>query len=274
MAFESELESFRAYAEIYPDACILLIDTYDIIDGCNNAIIVGKELQAKGKKLLGVRIDSGDITYFSKEVRKLLDDAGLKDTKIVASNDIDEYIIKEIKTNGGIVDIWGIGTKLATCYDDPALGGVYKLVSLDDQPKIKVANEVEKITIPSKKQIFRLYDEKNIMTGDVIELAEKNNLEEGVVYDPLNPMRYYKVFNPDKIESLMKLKVQEGEIVEKLGDWHEARLTMEKDIKHLSEDSKRLLEPKQYKVSISETLYNLRTQLIQSHVNKKIWKEK
>ena len=273
MAFDSELESFRAYADIYPDACILLIDTYDIIDGCKNAIIVGKELQAKGKKLLGVRIDSGDITYFSKEVRKLLDDAGLKDTKIVASNDIDEHVIREIKTNGGMVDIWGIGTKLATCYDDPALGGVYKLVSLEDNPKIKVANEVEKITIPSKKQVFRLYDEKDIMTGDVIELAEKETLEEGLVYDPLNPMRYYKVSNPRKIESLLKLKVKKGKVIEKLGDWREARQTMEKDIKNLSEDSKRLLEPKQYKVSLSKTLYQLRTQLIKSHVSKKIWKE-
>jgi len=274
MAFDSELESFRAYADIYPDDCILLIDTYDIIDGCKNAITVGKELEAKGKKLLGVRIDSGDITYFSKEVRKLLDKAGLKDTKIVASTDIDEYLIKEIKTNGGSVDIWGIGTKLATCYDDPALGGVYKLVSLDNQPKIKVANQVEKITIPSKKQVFRLYDEDNFMIGDIIELLEKKTLDEDYVYDPLNPMRYYKVSHPKKIESLLKLKVKNGEIIKKLGDWREARETMEGDIYHLSEDSKRLLDPKQYKVSISKTLFELRTQLIQSHVNKKIWRHK
>ena len=132
---------------------------------------------------------------------------------------------------------------------------------------------MEKITIPSKKQVFRLYDEKDIMTGDVIDLAEKDALEEGLVYDPLNPMRYYKVSNPSKIESLLKLKVQNGKIIEKLGDWREARKTMEKDINLLSVDSKRLLEPKQYKVSISKTLYDLRTHLIESHVSKKIWKE-
>ncbi|MHA1329063.1 MAG: nicotinate phosphoribosyltransferase, partial [Promethearchaeota archaeon] len=123
MAFDSELESFRKYAELYPDNCILLIDTYDIIEGCKNAIIVGKELEAKGKKLIGVRIDSGDLAYFSKRVRKMLDDAGLNYVKIVASNDVDEYIIAEIQRNHGEVDLWGIGTKLATCYDDPALGG-------------------------------------------------------------------------------------------------------------------------------------------------------
>ncbi len=272
MSFDSELDSFRAYADIYPDACILLIDTYDIIEGCKNAIIIGKELQAKGKNLLGVRIDSGDITYFSKEVRKLLDKAGFQDTKIIASNDIDEYLIREIKTHGGSVDIWAIGTKLATCYDDPALGGVYKLVSLEEQPKIKVANQVEKITIPSKKNVFRLYDDDGIMTGDVMELIDKETLNEGDVYDPLNPMRYYRIFNPSKIESLLKLKVQKGMILEKLGGWHDARQKMEKDIIRLSEDSKRLLNPKNYKVSISRSLYDLRNSLIHSHVDRKIWK--
>ncbi|MFX1273728.1 MAG: nicotinate phosphoribosyltransferase [Promethearchaeota archaeon] len=274
MAFDSELESFRAYANVYPDACILLIDTYDIVEGCKNAIIVGKELEAKGKQLFGVRIDSGDLTYFSKEVRKLLDEAGLKDTKIVVSSDIDEHLIREIKTHGGSVDIWGIGTKLATCYDDPALGGVYKLVSLDKQPKIKVANEVEKITIPSKKQVYRLYDDDDLMTGDVMELVEKDTLEEDIVYDPLNPMRYYKLSGPSRIETLLKMKVDKGKIQGKLGNWREARQTMEIDINHLSEDSKRLLDPKKYKVSISKSLYELRTRLIQSHVDRKIWKKK
>ncbi|MHA1489218.1 MAG: nicotinate phosphoribosyltransferase, partial [Promethearchaeota archaeon] len=138
MAFESELESFRAYADVYPDSCILLIDTYDTLkSGAPNAITVGKELEARGKKLMGVRIDSGDLAYFSRKVREMLDDAGLTHTKIVASNDIDEFIIAEIKRNRGAVDLWGIGTKLATCYDDPALGGVYKLVEIDNIPKLK-----------------------------------------------------------------------------------------------------------------------------------------
>ena len=269
MAFDSELESFRAYAEVYPDNCILLIDTYDIIEGCKNAITIGLELKAKGKQLRGVRIDSGDITYFSKEVRKMLDNAGLTETKIVASNDMDEYLVKEIKSHGGIVDLWGIGTKLATCYDNPALGGVFKLVSFDGEPRIKVSSEVEKTTIPFKKQVFRIYDREDTMTGDVMELVENESLEEDVVYDPLNPIRYYRVSNPHRVEALLKLKVQNGRINHILGDWRKARETMEEDINHLSDDSKRLLNPKSYKVSISKSLHELRTELIQSHMNEK-----
>lgn len=269
MAFESELESFRAYAEVYPDNCILLIDTYDIIEGCKNAITVGKELKAKGKDLRGVRIDSGDITYFSKEVRKMLDNAGFPETKIVASNDMDEHLVTEIKSHGGVVDLWGIGTKLATCYDNPALGGVFKLVAMNNEPRIKVSSEVEKTTIPFKKQVYRIYDEDDIITGDVMELAEKKFLEEDVVYDHLNPLRYYKVSNTKIIESLLVLKVKDGKMKHKLGDWREARKTMEQDIIHLSDDSKRLLNPKNYKVSISKSLHELRTKLIQSHMNKK-----
>ncbi|MFX1397775.1 MAG: nicotinate phosphoribosyltransferase [Promethearchaeota archaeon] len=265
MAFDSELESFRAYADIYPDSCVLLIDTYDTIEGCKNAIIVGKELKKRGKSLLGVRIDSGDLTYFSKEVRKMLDQSGLNDTKIIASSDIDEYLIAEIKNHGGKVDIWGVGTKLATCFDDPALGGVYKLVSLDDQPKVKVASEVEKTTIPSKKNVFRVYDNNDIMTGDIIELAEKCTVENDVVYDPLNPMRNYVLSDTSRVESLLNGKLKKGKLVKTLGKWPAARKLMEEDISHLSDDSKRLLSPKRYKVSMSRELYHLRTQLIKHH---------
>ncbi len=274
MAFKSELESFRAYADVYPDSCILLIDTYDIIEGCKNAIIVGKELEKKGKRLIGVRIDSGDLAYFSREVRKLLDKARLTYTKIVASNDIDEYVIAEIKRQNGAVDLWGIGTKLVTCYDDPALGGVYKLVAMDDQPKIKIASNVEKTTIPSKKQVYRIYNGDDFMTGDVMELIEKDGLEEDIVYDPLNPLRFYKVLNPSRVEPLLKLKMDKGKLVDKLVGWQGARNIMEEDITHLPEGSTRLLNPQNYKVSISRSLHELRTKLIEYHMkdNEKIHK--
>ncbi len=269
MAFESELESFRAYANIYPDSCILLIDTYDIIEGCKNAIIVGKELESEGKKLLGVRIDSGDLAYFSRKVREMLDEENLTDTKIVASNDIDEYIIEEIQRHNGAVDLWGIGTKLATCKDDPALGGVYKLVEIDSQPKLKISNNVEKTTIPSKKLLFRVYNGDDYMTGDIMELIEKKSLEEDYVYDPINPLRYYKLTNPSRVEQLLKLKVDKGKPLSEYKGWREARKTMEEDISHLSDASKRLLNPQNYKVSISRSLHELRTKLIERHVGKK-----
>jgi nicotinate phosphoribosyltransferase len=268
MAFESELEAFRAYAEIYPKNCILLIDTYDTIEGCKNAVIVGKELEEKGEKLVGVRIDSGDLAYFSQQVRRILDNAGLDYVKVVASNDVDEYVIAEIKRNHGAIDLWGIGTKLATCYDDPALGGVYKLVEINQEPKIKISSNVEKMTIPCKKQVYRIYNGDGFMSGDIMELREKNNLEEGYVYDPMNPMRFYNLKNPARIEPLLHLRMEKGKLVTELSDWKKARECMEKDIEYLPDASKRLLNPQNYRVSISQSIHNLRTKLIDTYIGK------
>ncbi|MFO8019903.1 MAG: nicotinate phosphoribosyltransferase [Promethearchaeia archaeon] len=269
MAFDSELEAFRTYAEIYPDSCVLLVDTYDTLkSGVPNAIKVGKELEEKGHKLMGIRIDSGDLAYFSRKARKMLDDADLDYVKIILSNDVDEYIISEIHKQQGEVDIWGIGTKLATCYDDPALGGVYKLSDLDFEPRLKISSNVKKTTIPCKKQVFRVYDENNYMTGDIMELIENKILENQTVYDPINPMRHYALNNPTRVEPLLNLKVKEGKVVKPLGGWKEAREIMEEDISHLTESHTRLLNPQTYKVSISEQLHQLRTKLIDQHTAK------
>ncbi|MGV9200456.1 MAG: nicotinate phosphoribosyltransferase [Promethearchaeia archaeon] len=269
MVFDSELEAFRTYAEIYPDSCVLLVDTYDTLkSGIPNAIKVGKELEEKGHELVAVRIDSGDLAYFSRKARKMLDKAGLNYVKIILSNDVDEYVISEIHKQRGKVDIWGIGTKLATCYDDPALGGVYKLSVFDNKPRLKISSNVKKTTIPYKKQVFRLYDKDDYMIGDIMELIEKKTLKNQIVYDPLNPMRYYKLKNPARIEPLLELKAKEGEILGPLGEWKEARRTMEKDISHLNESHTRLLNPQNYKVSISEALHQLRNKLIDLHSSK------
>ena len=127
MAFDSELEAFRAYAKEFPNNCVLLVDTYDVEEGIKNAIIVGKEMKERGEKLTAIRIDSGDLTWLSKTARKMLDEAGLNDCGIILSNDLDEYSIKSIQAEGGVFTGLGVGTKLATAYDQPALGGVYKL---------------------------------------------------------------------------------------------------------------------------------------------------
>ena len=269
MAFDSELDAFRAYAKIYPDTCVLLIDTYDILKtGMPNAITVAKELEAKGKKLLAVRIDSGDLAYFSRKCRKMFNEVGLNYVKIIASNDIDEYIIDDIRHQKGAIDIWGIGTKLSTCYDDPALGGVYKLVEIEGAPKIKISSNVEKMTIPCKKQVFRIYDEKEIMTGDIMVPIEQKTVDEDYVYDPLNPLRYYKLSNPARVEALLKQKVKDGILLDASGNWKSARKIMEEDITHLSESSIRLLNPQKYKVSISKSLHKLRTKLIEEFLGK------
>ena len=270
MAYDSELEAFRKYAEVYPDACVLLIDTYNILEsGVPNAIIVAKELEAKGYKLVGVRIDSGDLAYFSREARKMFDKEGLNYVKIVVSNDVDEYIIEDIKHQKGSIDIWGIGTKLATCYDQPALGGVYKLTMMDGTPRIKLSSNVEKTTIPCKKQVYRIYDMNDIMTGDIMENVEKETVDEDIVFDPMNPLRYYKLTNPARVEPLLSLRVENGKPLEKYKDWRDARKRMEEDITHLSESSIRLLNPQTYKVSISKTIHELRTKLIKQYLEKK-----
>lgn len=265
-AFDTELEAFRAYAKAFPDSSILLVDTYDTLEsGIPNAIKVGKEIEEKGHNFVGIRLDSGDLAYLSKEARKILDEAGLEDAKIVASNQVDEHVIKEIKSKGGKVDIWGIGTKLVTCYDDPALGGVYKLVELDGEPKLKISDNIKKATIPSKKRLFRLYDENDKMTGDVIQLYQNEKFEGGKVYDPTNPLLSYEVKSPDKIEPLLKLKLKNGELTEEPKTWKDAQETMKQDIENLQEGSKRFLNPHLYKVSISRKLFELRKEIIESH---------
>src|SRR5690606_17112022 len=172
MSFDSELEAFQAYADSFPDNCILLVDTYDTINGVKNAIEVGKKLREKGKKLIGIRIDSGDLAYFSNVARKMLDEAGFTETKIVASNDLDEHILTSLKLQEASIDIWGIGTKLVTAYDQPALGAVYKLSAMKNQegewePKIKVSQQSIKINIPGLHNVRR-FTSKGTAVGDMI----------------------------------------------------------------------------------------------------------
>ena len=153
LAFDSELESFKKYAEVMPNNCILLIDTFNTMDGLDNAIIVAKELEKKNKRLLGVRIDSGDLAYLSKKARTKLDKNGLEYVKIVASNDLDEFLIKSLKNQKSKISVWGIGTKLVTAYDNPSLGAVYKLTAL----KNSEGNWDKKIKLSEQKINCLLY---------------------------------------------------------------------------------------------------------------------
>jgi len=165
-SFPHELDAFRAYAEVYPDSCLLLADTYDTIrSGVPHAIQVGQELREKGHELWGIRLDSGDLAYLSKEARRMLDEAGFPDASIVASSDLDEWIIESLKRQGARVDVWGVGTRLVTSFSCPALGGVYKLTAMDDggehmTPKIKRSDNPEKITNPGPKKVGRMYDQR------------------------------------------------------------------------------------------------------------------
>ncbi|MEL7376077.1 MAG: nicotinate phosphoribosyltransferase, partial [Bacteroidota bacterium] len=164
MVFPEEIEAFRAYAESLPNNATLLVDTYDTIAGVKNAIAIGELLAEKGHKLLGIRLDSGDLEDLSKKARHMLDKAGFTDTKIVASNDLDEYAIGSLRAQGAPITVWGVGTRLASCYDQPALGGVYKLSAIEDehgkwQPKVKRSEQAIKTSNPGRLQIRRYFDE-------------------------------------------------------------------------------------------------------------------
>jgi nicotinate phosphoribosyltransferase len=173
MSFGSELEAFRAYATAYPDGCVLLVDTYDTLDsGVPNAIQVAHELEAAGHRFQGIRLDSGDLAVLSQRARQMLDDAGLRDAKIVASSDLDELIIRDITAQGARIDLWGVGTNLVTSKDCPALGGVYKLSAAEEggemRPRMKMSNNIAKLTDPGVKELYRVMDPNGEWLGDVL----------------------------------------------------------------------------------------------------------
>jgi nicotinate phosphoribosyltransferase len=160
MSFDNELASFDGYAQAMPNNCVFLVDTYDTLEGVRNAIAVGERLRLRGKRLLGIRLDSGDLAWLSNEARKLLDQHGFQDTAVVASNDLDEHLIDSLRHQGAAISTWGVGTKLVTAYDQPALGGVYKLAMVARaggpfQPRIKLSDQAAKISNPGIQQVRR-----------------------------------------------------------------------------------------------------------------------
>jgi len=178
MSFGSELEAFRAYADSFPDNCLLLTDTYDTLaSGVPNAITVFRELRARGHEPVGIRLDSGDLAYLSIQARRMLDDAGFEKTLIVASNDLDETIIRDLKLQGARIDVWGVGTKLITSADRSAFGGVYKMCALETDgrmvPKIKLSDNPEKVTLPGRQELYRLYTADGMAAADLIALADE-----------------------------------------------------------------------------------------------------
>jgi nicotinate phosphoribosyltransferase len=173
MSFDSEEEAFEGYAQVLPNNCVFLVDTYDTLAGVQKAIVIGRRLRERGHKLVGIRLDSGDLAYLSIEARKLLDEAGFADASIVATNDLDERIIENLKLQGAKIAVWGVGTKLATAYDQPALGGVYKLGAIQDasgqwQPKLKLSEQIAKTSIPGILQVRRFAAADGTFSGDMI----------------------------------------------------------------------------------------------------------
>ena len=272
MSFDSELEAFRAYADTYPDACLLLVDTYDTIrQGIPNAITVFKELRAKGHEPLGIRIDSGDLAYLSKKARAMLDEAGFPNATITASSDLDEEVIFDLRAQGAKIDTWGVGTRLITSQNAPSLGGVYKLSALEKngemKPKIKLSENKGKITNPGYKKVLRIYDKaKHKALADLICLDEEQYDETKplTIFDPVDTWKKLRLTNYTLRELLVPVFVR-GKQVYHSPCLQDICAYAKQEMQTLWEEYKRLTKPHLYKVDLSEQLYELKQALIEAH---------
>lgn len=276
-AFDSEYEAFKTYALSYPENCILLIDTYDTINsGLPNAMRIFKEILEPRGLSGGVRIDSGDLAYLSKEIRKILDENGFKDAKIVASNSLDEFKIISLLNQGAEIDSFGIGERLITSKSDPVFGGVYKLVGIYDDDKliskIKVSENVEKITTPGFKNVYRLYDKKTGKAeADYISLREEemDDSKPLVIFDPLFTWKMKKMDNYKA--RLMQEKIFEnGKLIYEEPSLDEIAKYCKSELDSMWEEVKRFDTPHNYYVDLSQDLWNLKQNLI-LEAKKGIW---
>ncbi len=267
--FDSELEAFRAYAECYPNGTTLLVDTYNVLkSGVPNAITVFKEMRAKGHKPVGIRIDSGDITYLSKNARQMLDSEGFEDVKIVASNSLDEYIIRDLLLQGAKIDSFGVGERLITSKSEPVFGGVYKLVAIEKGgciiPKIKVSENEAKITNPDFKEVWRLYD---CMTGKAIAdvLTCRNEIiDDTRPYEIFDPVHTYKRKTVSNFTA-KKLMVQifdKGECIYKSPSVREIKNYCAEQLDTLWDELKRFEYPHKYYVDLSPKLWEKKQELL------------
>lgn len=272
MSFPSELEAFRAYAATFPDTCLLLVDTYDTLrSGVPNAITVFKELREKGYEPVGIRLDSGDLAYLSKKSREMLDEAGFENARIYASGDIDETVIRDLKLQGARIDVWGVGTRLITSDDQPALGGVYKMsaevVNGKMISKIKRSDNPAKVTNPGYKKVYRLYRNKNGKAiADLMTLADETiDTEKPLrIFDPEQTWKAMVVTDFTARELLVPVFV-DGELVYDLPDVHAIQEYAKKELASMWEEYKRLLNPHTYKVDLSDRLYELKQRLLREH---------
>ncbi len=287
-SFPSELDAFRAFAEIYKDRTILLVDTYDTLNsGVPNAIKVALEMKKKGIHVRGIRIDSGDLAWLSVEAARMLDAAGLNDLIIVLSNELDEYLIEslitQIRKGARLGDVkerefrervikrlaYGVGTKLATGGNQAALGGVYKLVEFDGEPRIKISENIEKITNPGKKKIWRIFDKSGQMIFDVLGTKDDSNpLPRDRVHHPTDMLKSTTLPDDITVESLHHTLIENGKKVRGIDEkmsLSKSQARCQQQLERLDHSHKRFLNPHIYKVSLTEKLFDLKVRLIKRH---------
>ena len=259
-----ELSSFREYAAALPGNCTFLVDTYDTLDGVRNAITVGKELRTIGHELQGIRLDSGDLAYLSIEARKLLDEAGFPDARIVASNDLDENLVLALQEQGAKIDTWGIGTKLVTAFDQPALGGVYKLGAVKEEQGwrdvIKLSEQPIKISNPGILQVKRLRRGGELV-GDVIYCSEQG-FAGPTLFDIEDPSRQSYTPPHDTAEDLLVRYLDKGEVVRNPDDLATARARAAGELAQLSPRTRRFLNPQPYPVGLDKHVHAKKQRLI------------
>lgn len=276
MSFPDEYTAFKTYADLYPNACILLVDTYDTLrSGVPNAIKVFKEMREAGIELkgYGIRLDSGDLAYLTKKARTMLDDAGFEDAIISASSDLDEYLIDSLKTQGAQITSWGVGTNLITAKDNPAFGGVYKLAAVmgDDGkfiPKIKVSENSEKITNPGNKTVYRVYDADGMIKADLIALADEkyDESEPLLLFDPVETWKK-TLLEPGEytMREIMVPVFKDGKCVYTTPEVMDIQAYCKKELSTLWDESKRLINPQEVHVDLSRPLFDIKHKLLNNY---------
>ena len=276
MSFPDEYTAFKTYAEMYPNACILLVDTYDVLDsGVPNAIRVFREMKEKYPdfKNYGIRIDSGDLAYLSKKAYKMLDEAGFGDAIISASSDLDEYLIDSLKAQGAKINSWGVGTNLITSKDCPAFGGVYKLAAIKDKgdkdfiPKIKLSENTEKITNPGNKTIYRIYDKATgKIRADLICMVNEtfDESKDMIIFDPIETWKKTKIKGGTyTLRELLVPVFQKGLCVYTSPSVMEMQAICKKEQETLWPETRRLVNPQKVYVDLSDKLYKVKSQLLE-----------
>lgn len=261
-SFECELEAFRAFAKVHPTNTTLLVDTYNTLkSGIPNAITVAKEMEAKGQQLNAIRLDSGDLAYLSKKARVMLNNAELQYVKIIASNQLNEHVIKTLlRDQNAEIDGFGIGTELITGKNDAALGGVYKLCEIDGKPKMKFSENIEKVTLPGRKQLIRYYDEDGKFYRDGILLADETADNLSTLYHRVYPEKN-TIVSHLKFEELHKTVVKNGKVILEKQSPSDIYNYLESRASLLPDEHKRFISPHLYKVGISQKLMTTRNTL-------------
>ena len=270
LSFANELEAFRAYAHTFPDRCIFLVDTYNTLEGVKNAIKIAEELKPNGFKLAGIRLDSGDLAYLSRQARQLLDAAGYHDAVIVGSNDLNPMVITSLKEQGASINVWGVGTHLITAYEQPALEGVYKLSAIKSaagvwESKLKLSEQTIKISTPGILSVRRYYAEKvnGLAIADVIYDESLGISEQSItIMDPMDPTKRRTISPTAPYRDLLMPIFRQGDFIYKRQSLKSSQEKTLQELQQFHESIRRLLNPHTYPVGLEEKLYHLKLKLI------------